>query len=168
MNQCWNIVNWTLGNRLQWNLNRNSYIFIQENAFENVVYEMAAIFSRLQFVNGFKWWLTNLLLRPLRKAVGLHGGYTQASRLGQQFMSYTWNFRGFYMYFPCTFCMKCRTGNFFSLSANRGWFRIQCWIGIWPCTRSTLEYNINVDLSGIKCEGHCRTNVCGDYKNGVI
>ena len=34
-----NIVNWTLGNKLQWNLKRNSYIFIQENAFENVVWK---------------------------------------------------------------------------------------------------------------------------------
>ena len=37
MNQCWNIVNSTHGNKFQWNVNRNSYIFIQENAFENVV-----------------------------------------------------------------------------------------------------------------------------------
>ena len=41
--QCWNIVSLTLGNKLQWNLNRNEYIFIQENAFENVVWKMAAI-----------------------------------------------------------------------------------------------------------------------------
>ena len=31
-------------NKLQWNLNRNSYIFIHENAFENVVCKMAAIY----------------------------------------------------------------------------------------------------------------------------
>ena len=31
---CWNIVDLTLRNKLQWNLNRNSCIFIQENAFE--------------------------------------------------------------------------------------------------------------------------------------
>ena len=37
--------------QIQWNLNRNSYIFIQENAFENVVWKMAAILSRSQFVN---------------------------------------------------------------------------------------------------------------------
>ena len=49
--QCWNIVNWTLRNKLQWNLNRNSYIFIHENAFENVVWKMAAILSRPQCVN---------------------------------------------------------------------------------------------------------------------
>ena len=33
------------------NLNRNSYIFIQENAFENVVWKMAAILSRPGCVN---------------------------------------------------------------------------------------------------------------------
>ena len=50
LNQCWNIVNWTLRNKLQWNLNRNSNIFIQENAFESVVCEMASISSRPQWV----------------------------------------------------------------------------------------------------------------------
>ena len=40
------IVNWTLGNKLQWNLNQNSCVFIHENAFENVVWKMAAILSR--------------------------------------------------------------------------------------------------------------------------
>ena len=52
LNQCWIIVNWTLRNKLQWNLNRNSNIFIQENAFESVVCETAAILSRPQCV---KW-----------------------------------------------------------------------------------------------------------------
>ena len=32
----------TLYNKTQWNLNRNLYIFIQENAFENIVWKMAA------------------------------------------------------------------------------------------------------------------------------
>ena len=39
------IVNWTIGNKFQWNLNQNSNIFIQENAFENVTWKMAAILS---------------------------------------------------------------------------------------------------------------------------
>ena len=50
LNRCWNIVNWTLGNKLQWNYNRNSNIFIEENAFENVVCEMMFISSRPQCV----------------------------------------------------------------------------------------------------------------------
>ena len=33
--------------KLQWNFNRNSYIFIQENASEYVVWKMAAIFPGL-------------------------------------------------------------------------------------------------------------------------
>ena len=44
-NQCWLIVNWTLWNKLLWNLNRNTKPFIHENAFENVVCKMAAILS---------------------------------------------------------------------------------------------------------------------------
>ena len=35
---------------LQWNFNRNLYIFIQENAFENVVWKMAAILSLPQCI----------------------------------------------------------------------------------------------------------------------
>ena len=37
--------------KLQWNLNRNSHIFIQEYASENVVWKMAAILSRPKCVN---------------------------------------------------------------------------------------------------------------------
>ena len=50
LNQCWNIVNWTLWNKFQWNFNRNSNIFIHENEFESVICEMAAILSRPQCV----------------------------------------------------------------------------------------------------------------------
>ena len=45
LNQCWNIVNWTLRNKLQWNSNQNTKLFVHENACENVVWEMAAILS---------------------------------------------------------------------------------------------------------------------------
>ena len=48
LNQCWIIVNWALKNKLQWNFNQNSYIFIQEYAFENIICEMAAILSQPQ------------------------------------------------------------------------------------------------------------------------
>ena len=52
LNQCCDIVNWTLRNKLEWNFNRYSYIFIQENLFENIVCEMASILSRPQCVNS--------------------------------------------------------------------------------------------------------------------
>ena len=42
---------WTLVNKLQWNVDKNLCIFIQENAFENVVWKMAAILPRPQWVN---------------------------------------------------------------------------------------------------------------------
>ena len=56
------IVNWTLRNKLLWNLNRYSNIFIQENAFESVVCETAAILSRPQCVNKMIWKV-NILQR---------------------------------------------------------------------------------------------------------
>ena len=43
-----------LGNKLQWNFNRYSSIFIQEKAFENVVCEMASILSRPQCVKALR------------------------------------------------------------------------------------------------------------------
>ena len=48
LNQSWNIVNWNLRNKLEWNFQQNSYIFIQENAFENIVCEMVATLSEPQ------------------------------------------------------------------------------------------------------------------------
>ena len=51
LNQWWNIVDWTLGNKLQWNLNQNLHIFIQESACENVVWEMSSILFQPQCVN---------------------------------------------------------------------------------------------------------------------
>ena len=52
LNQCCNIVNGAIGNKIQWNLNENLYIFVQENAFENVVWKMASILSRPQCVKS--------------------------------------------------------------------------------------------------------------------
>ena len=52
LNQYWNIVKWTLTNLPQWNFNLNSNLFIKENAFENVILEMAGIFAQPQCVNA--------------------------------------------------------------------------------------------------------------------
>ena len=53
---------------LNWNFNRNSYIFIQENAFENVVWEMTAILSQLQCVTGLRESIGNQYI-PLTKGL---------------------------------------------------------------------------------------------------
>ena len=50
LNQCCLIVNWTLRNKRQWNLNQNTKFFIPENVFENVICEMAAILPRRRWV----------------------------------------------------------------------------------------------------------------------
>ena len=50
LNQCWLIVNWIPVNKLQWNTNQNTKVFIRETAFENVVCEMAAILARGRWV----------------------------------------------------------------------------------------------------------------------
>ena len=45
-----NVNNWTLRDKIQWNSNQNTQIFVHGNAFENVVCEMAAILSRRRWV----------------------------------------------------------------------------------------------------------------------
>ena len=50
------IVNWTLGNKLQWKFNQNFNFFIHENAFENVICKMEAYFSRGRGVNISDCW----------------------------------------------------------------------------------------------------------------
>ena len=48
LNQSWNIVNWTQQNNLRWNIHQNTIIFIQENAFEDIVWMMTTILSQPQ------------------------------------------------------------------------------------------------------------------------
>ena len=55
LNQCCNIDSWTLGNKFQWNHNRNSYIQIEENAFENVVCENRGNFVRASMSKKQTW-----------------------------------------------------------------------------------------------------------------
>ena len=53
LNQCWNVVDWTLRHRLQWNLNRNSHIFFLENASENIVRKILAILLNRNVINSW-------------------------------------------------------------------------------------------------------------------
>ena len=54
LKQCRNIIKLTLGTIIQWNCNRNSYNFIQENAFGNVDKKTASALSRPQCVILFE------------------------------------------------------------------------------------------------------------------
>ena len=51
LNEWWNVVISELRKKFQRNDEQNSYIFIQENAFLNVVCEMASIMSRSKCVD---------------------------------------------------------------------------------------------------------------------
>ena len=51
LNQCWVIVNCSFGNKLQWNFNQNTEIFIYGNASENIVCTTTAMMSRGIWVN---------------------------------------------------------------------------------------------------------------------
>ena len=53
LNQCWEIVYWTLRNKLQWNFNQNTKLFIHKNASENTVCKMVAILPTGRWVKEF-------------------------------------------------------------------------------------------------------------------
>ena len=46
LNQCWLLVNWTLGSKLLWNSNQNTKLFIHKNTFATVC---------LSFCPGERW-----------------------------------------------------------------------------------------------------------------
>ena len=52
LNKYWDVVDWTLCKKFQWNLDRNSYIFSHENAFEHVVWEWRAFCLKLNVLRG--------------------------------------------------------------------------------------------------------------------
>ena len=56
LQQYWFIVNWSLQNKLQWKLNQNSNIFIQENVLEKDSCEMTAILSTGRWVQMSCVW----------------------------------------------------------------------------------------------------------------
>ena len=53
LKQCLNIVNSNLRNKLQWNFQWNSCIFIKGNVLQNAFYKMAAVLSRPQCVDKY-------------------------------------------------------------------------------------------------------------------
>ena len=60
LSQWWVIVKWTPRNKPQWNFNQNTKSSIHENTSENIVCEMAAIWSRGRLVD---WYLTSVCLQ---------------------------------------------------------------------------------------------------------
>ena len=61
----------THGNKLQWNLNRNWNIFIQENVFENIVWKMVTIVSPPQCVKADTWSAMDPLKQGTMTAVSI-------------------------------------------------------------------------------------------------
>ena len=69
----WTNVGILLIGPFQWNLNQNLYIFIQENAFENVIRKLRAILYQLQCVNK-SIQLLHIDVPPLKWIDKLHMG----------------------------------------------------------------------------------------------
>ena len=66
INQCWIVANCARRNKLKWNFDRNTELYIHENAPENTVCEMVAILSR-------EWemsWVINWIAYKYRDTCG--------------------------------------------------------------------------------------------------
>ena len=58
--------------RTNWNLNRNSNIFVQENALENVVWKIAAILSQPQYVKVWDLCIRHYTCRPICSSININ------------------------------------------------------------------------------------------------
>ena len=65
LNQCCNIVNWNLGNKRQWNLNRNLYIFIHKSAFEIVIRKLVPFYHGLNVLIYQEPYLTESMTQMM-------------------------------------------------------------------------------------------------------
>ena len=86
--QCWNIVNWTLGNKHQWHFNRNLNIFIQENAFEYVVCEMVSICLGLSVL--IRWLLAMPDNQNLTYGARLESPCLKRGKISTDFVNSMW------------------------------------------------------------------------------
>ena len=98
LNQCCVIVNWTLRNKLQWNFNRNTKLLIHDNAFDNIVWEMAAILSRERWVKGSHCISDFIYLQQGEgSAILIQGIKPNANKVGQWMDDYWYEHK----YFIC-------------------------------------------------------------------
>ena len=72
-------------NKLQWKFNRNSYIFIQENAFENVVCEILAFCLGLKVLNKSALYYVSVELHDKK-----HSDYDILANAQNIHATFTW------------------------------------------------------------------------------
>ena len=140
LNQCWNIVNWILGNKFQWNFHQNTTIFIQENAFENVVCKMASIScwpQRVKCDESLAWSKTDIFWKHCFTLYSL-----ALLQQGQFSQKYSQN--GPLILSHCGLVMLCG-----HIDLDQHWPRL--WLVAWCHQAITWA---NVDLSWI---GFCGT-----------
>ena len=78
LNQCWNIVNWTVGNNLQWNLYRKLYIFIKKKCFWKYRQEVRGHFVSASMcfkLNHIEWFFFVIVI-----AISLHNEIQNTDR----------------------------------------------------------------------------------------
>ena len=145
LNQHWSIVNWTLRNKIQRNFNRNSNIFIQQNAHETVICDMVSILSQPQWVNAHSVWSSNSLdaqsatvfSTPGQKAVLIQRSFCKAKC---HIWRFTW-LHGLDLVEPCLFMLVkavllsviCQSWNSMHKLSNPSRAAFNSWQFIYSC-----------------------------------
>ena len=135
LDQCWNILNLTLRNKLQWNTNRKQCISIQENALENVVCEISPIFSG----SMFGWCRWQLLTDEISQGIAAlreleHWGRDKMADILQTTF---WNA------FPWMEIFEFRLRFHWGLSLRIQLTIFQHWLRQWLCADQATSHYLN-------------------------
>ena len=140
LNQSWVIVNWTIGNKLQWNFYQNTKLFLHENVFQNIVCEMAAILSRGGWVKGLSQQCCEMISNENEHYHAYISSVSSRQLLQQQLGMHKWYFLSD-MLTHCGLVMPY--GN---IDLDHNWLRL--WLVAWQC-HCPIHYQTNVNLSSM-------------------
>ena len=86
LNQCWNIVNWTIRMKLHHKCYQTLYIFIQENVSKYIIWTMATLLSQPQCVKKIDYLVTCGIIKvsPCIQAVDDYVDWQLASSVCSQ------------------------------------------------------------------------------------
>ena len=143
LNQCLVIVDWTLRDKLQWNSNQKTKLFIHQNASENIVCQKAAILSRGRLVKNEGWdsvksHVTSMVntngSRLLILIFGEDGSHVYRNSI-LDYSAYQRDAEIYFLNWWRWHCAVCYCG--YQHRFPLGSLRNPCWFGNTTCSRSS-------------------------------
>ena len=145
LNRCWVVLNWTLGNKFQGDLNQHTNIFIHANEFENTICKIFSYMEMRLKISSAKWGPCCLGLSLLKNVYGRT----------KQHQATTWAnvdmLPGPALYYYGFAEVPLRKHNQCSAKALEKWGQV---------THNTEKYG---DIGGHLCYiAICESHICGD------